>query len=638
MIMKDNIVQNIVHKLFLARSYVLEHELTGQELSFLLKEKSEGYCLKGDKLIFSSYEDRDHYVVRHYFSETDSDCADAEKTIIQTAFSIWEKSLRGDCSTAGLFLSLYEDKINVWQVLLASKRNQYEVTSLADQFIKHSRNIDINTLFNFFSVIYKKHNQYVGTFTLLGERLTNNPQKCYEIINKFHSDIKLETLHLYNIALFSLKKENYASAIDILLDDIEKNDVILSPQALWILGRFVEINNMEYRNDEIKLIIKNKIASPVTDISNAAIQATVNTIDKIPDFCQIIHKLLKDNHIKTITLLCQRIAMAKNLQYHADFPDWINTICINSGDDVELRGLVFHILSSLTEDETKHQLVISCLFVMIKNSSIVIKPQEIKSFLYNATKSSELINKIFTLALIDNIPEIAEFSRLLSTHLMVNDSSHLLSYSLPIINNFTERDFIFLVRRTLGFIVNEKHLMSSILSLLNVDNANKRTDNLVLSVISNEIAIDYPNYVIDVISECKNKIVNKKNHKFKIYDDILTHTEDYLNSLKKYPQRKEFEPPSAYVLSFQKERDKVMAKNQEISNEDSFLSKIATRIPLKAGIASFHYNDRFNTGYSEPSYLHPFSSSYSLPRRHVMDNVGYEIRTVMFKTAKKDTI
>ncbi|CAH3438005.1 hypothetical protein WHX54_03735 [Klebsiella michiganensis] len=636
--MKDNIVQNIAHKLFLARSYVLEHELTGQELSFLLKEKSEGYCLKGDKLIFSSYEDRDHYVVRHYFSETDSDCADAEKTIIQTAFSIWEKSLRGDCSTAGLFLSLYEDKINVWQVLLASKRNQYEVTSLADQFIKHSRNIDINTLFNFFSVIYKKHNQYVGTFTLLGERLTNNPQKCYEIINKFHSDIKLETLHLYNIALFSLKKENYASAIDILLDDIEKNDVILSPQALWILGRFVEINNMEYRNDEIKLIIKNKIASPVTDISNAAIQATVNTIDKIPDFCQIIHKLLKDNHIKTITLLCQRIAMAKNLQYHADFPDWINTICINSGDDVELRGLVFHILSSLTEDETKHQLVISCLFVMIKNSSIVIKPQEIKSFLYNATKSSELINKIFTLALIDNIPEIAEFSRLLSTHLMVNDSSHLLSYSLPIINNFTERDFIFLVRRTLGFIVNEKHLMSSILSLLNVDNANKRTDNLVLSVISNEIAIDYPNYVIDVISECKNKIVNKKNHKFKIYDDILTHTEDYLNSLKKYPQRKEFEPPSAYVLSFQKERDKVMAKNQEISNEDSFLSKIATRIPLKAGIASFHYNDRFNTGYSEPSYLHPFSSSYSLPRRHVMDNVGYEIRTVMFKTAKKDTI
>lgn len=636
--MKDTIVQNIAHELFLARSDVLEHELTEQELSFLLKEKSEGYCLKGDKLIFSSYEDSDHYVVRHYSSEIDSARADAEKTIMLTAFSIWEKSLHGDRSTAGLFLSLYEDKINVWQALLESERNQYEVTSLVDQFIKHSKNIDINTLFNFFSVIYNKHSQYIGIFTLLGERLASNPKKSHEIINKFHSNIKQGTLHLYNIALFSLKKEDYASAIDILLDDIEKNDVILSPQALWILGRFIETNNIEYRNDEIKLIIKDKIASPVTDISNAAIQATVNTIDKIPEFCHIIHKLLKDNNIKATALLCQRIATTKNLQSHADFPDWINTICINSGDDIELRGLIFHILSSLTEDETKHQLLISCLFVMIKNGSIVRKSQEIDNFLYNATKFSKLTNKIFTLTLIDDTPKIAEFSQLLSTYLMINGSNHLLSYSLPIINNFTERDFIFLVRRTLGFISNEKYLMSSILSLLDVDNANKRTGNLVLSVISNEIAMDYPNYVIDVIRECKNKIRNKKNNILKIYDGILAHTEDYLNSLKKFPRIKEFEPPSACVLSFQKERDKVMAKNQEIINEDSFVFKIATHIPLKAGIASFYYNGDFGTGYSEPSYLHPFSSSYSLPRRHVMDNVGYEIRTVMFKTAKRDTI
>lgn len=636
--MKENIVQNIAHKLFLAKSNGLEHELTEQEFSFLLKEKSEGYCLNGDKLIFSSYEDKDHYVVRHYFSEIDSESADAKKTIILTAFSIWENSLRGDHSTAGLFLSLYEDKINIWQELLASERNQYEVTSLADQFIKHSKNINIKSLFNFFSATYNKHNQYVGTFTLLGERLASAPKKCHEIISKFHSDIKHETLHLYNIALFSLKKENYASAIDILLDDIEKNDAILSPQSLWILGRFVEINNIEYRNDEIKSVIKDKIASPVTDISNAAIQATVNTADKIPEFFQIIHKLLKDNNIKATALLCQRIATTKNLQSHADFPDWINTICINSGDDIELRGLIFHILSSLTEDETKHQLLISCLFVMIKNGSVERRSQEIDNFLYNTTKFSELTNKIFTLTLIDDIPKIAEFSQLLSTYLMINGSNHLLNYSLPIINGFTERDFIFLVRRTLGFIVNEKHLMSSILSLLDVDNANKRTDSLVLSVISNEIAIDYPNYVIDVIKECKNKLLNKKNHKLKIYDDILIHTEDYLNSLNKLPRIKELEPPSTYVLSFQKERDKVMAKNQEVSNEDSFLYKIATRIPLKAGIASFHYNDHFNTGYSEPSYLHPFSSSYSLPRRHVMDNVGYEIRTVMFKTVKRDTI
>ncbi|MGM8233739.1 hypothetical protein ACS6F3_07340 [Enterobacter hormaechei subsp. hoffmannii] len=636
--MKDNLVQDIAYKLFLSNSDEMEYELTEQELSFLNVEKSEGYCLKDGKLIFSSYEDRDHYVAHHYFSEIDSDCIDAEKIILQTAFCIWGKTLRDDRSTAGIFLSLYEDKINIWHMLLASERNQYEVTSLSDQFVKHSKHLDINTLFNFFSTIHNKYNQYPGVFTLLGERLANNPQECYKIINKFHSDIKKETLHLYNIALFSLRKENYTSAIDILLADIEENDVILSPQALWILGRYVEVNNIEYRKNEIKLIIQEKIASPVTDISNAAIQAIVNTVDKIPEFCEVILNLLKDKNIKAIALLCQKIATAKKLQSHADFPDWINIICINSGDDIELRGLILHILSSLTEDETKHHLLINCLFVMIKNASIVRKSQELESFLYHATKSTELMNEIFTLALIDDTPEISEFSQLLSTYLMVNDSSNSLSYSLPIINNFTERDFIFLVRRTLGYITNEKHLMSSILSLLNIDNANKRTDKIVISVISNEIAIDYPNYVIDVIRECKNKIRNKRNRLLKIYDEILVRTEDYLNSLKIYPRVKEFEPPSAYVLSFQKERNKVMTKNQEAINEDSLVFKIATRIQLKAGIGSFYYNDNFGTGYSEPSYLYPFSSSYSLPRRYVMDNVGYELRLAMFKTAKKDTI
>lgn len=635
--MKNSIVQNIAHKLFLERTGSLEHELTEKEFTLLLEEELDGYYLKDNKLIFSSYENRDKYLVRYYCSTIDFSGTDVKEKILKVSFDIYTVGLMGDNSAAGLFLTQYEDEIDIWDMLTASTRNHYETTSLADQYLKHTKNIEMKVIFRFFSEIYNKFNGYIGTFSLFSDRLSEDTSKCHEIIKEFYLDIKQDVLFLYNIALFALPKDDYSSAIDILLNDIEKNDVILSPQALWILGRFVERNNIEYRSDEINLIIKDKIASPVTDISNAAIQAAVNTIDKIPEFCQIIYNLLKDNHIKAIALLCQRIATAKSLQSHADFPDWINIICIKSGDDVKLRGLIFHILSSLTEDETKHQLLIRCLFVMIKNSSTVRKSQEIDNFLYNATKSSELTNKIFTLALIDDILEIAEFSQFLSTYLMVNNSSHLLSYSLPIINDFTEREFIFLVRRTLGFIVNEKHLMSSILSLLNVDNANKRTDNLVLSIISNEIAIDYPNYVIDEIGECKNKIGNKKNHKLKIYDDILSQTEDYLNSLKKYPRRKEFEPPSAYVLSFQKERDKVMAKNQEAINEDSFVFNIATRIQLKAGIASFYYNGDFGTGYSEPSFLYPFSSSYSLPRRHIMDNIGYEIRTTMFKTAKRDT-
>ncbi|EGG9509965.1 hypothetical protein JJT52_004419, partial [Salmonella enterica] len=403
--MNDNIVQNIAHKLFLARSDMLEHELTEQELSFLLKEKSEGYCLKGNKLIFSSYEDRDHYVVRHYFSEIDSDRTDAEKTIILTAVSIWKKSLRGDRSTAGLFLSLYEDKINVWQALLTSECSQYEATFLADQFIKHSRNIDINSLFHFFSTIYNKYNKYVGTFILLGERLANSPQKCHEIINRFYSDIKQETLHLYNIALFSLKKENYTSAIDILLDDIEKNDSLLSPQSLWILGRIIEISSdTEYKADEIKKIIMNKISSAIQAISYSAIQAAVDTVEKIPEMRSIISALLKENNTEAIKTLAHKIYTSEQLTSHTDFPSWMPRICESAINNPELSALIFHIFSYLAKDESKHSLLTNCLFIIIKNNSVSQNHQAVEDFIYDIVKYPYLLNKLFTLTLIDENP------------------------------------------------------------------------------------------------------------------------------------------------------------------------------------------------------------------------------------------
>lgn len=634
--MNSSIIQKIAHELFIEKTDSLEYQLTNEECFILSKEKSCDYYINNNILFFSSYESRDKYIVKHYCQTINSSEVNTNENIIKIAIDIWHIGIRGEYSTAGLFLSQYEDKIDIWHALIQFSRKHYETTSLVDQYLKHTRDIEVKKVFKLFSEIHNKFNGQVGFFSLFSERLTGDTSKCYEIINEFYLNINSEHLPLYNMALFSLPKKDHPSVINILLSDIAKNNSTLSPQALWILGRFIEKNDIKNRKNSIKSILKNKISSSIINISSAAIQATINAAEKIPELYPIIYDLLNASNTKAITFLCHKIVTTKTLQSHPDFPYWINTICANSEEDIELRAQIYHILSLLSTDESKHQLLIHCLFTMIRNGSAVNNSKEIESFLHSAMRQNDLANKIYTLALTDNTPETAEFSRLLSNHLIINNSNHLLEYNTPIINDFTDNDFVFLVRRTLGFISNEQHLMSSLLSLLHVENAHKRTCNLVFSVIANELAMDYPNYVIDEIQNCKNKIKDKKI--LKTYDDIIAHTNNYLNSLKKYPRIKEFEPPSSHTLSFQKERDRVMAKNQEIANEDSFVFKIAATIKLKAGTASFYYNDHFNTGYSEPSYLCPFSSSYSLPRRYVMDNIGYEIRTMMFKTAKKDVI
>jgi len=636
--MKDSIVQNIAHKLFLARSDELEYELVEHEFSLLLKEKPDGYYLKDNRLIFSSYEDRNFYIAHHHFSEIDSDNIDAGNLIILTAFNIWKNSLRGDQSTAGLFLSLYEDKIDIWQALLESERNLYEVSSLADQFIKHIKEIDIQALFTFFSTVYKRDNQYIGIYSSLEQRLTNYPKKCHEIINKYHLDINPDTRHLYNIALFSLKKENYTTVIDILLCDIAINDSTLSSQSLWVLGKIVEKNHIKYREGEIIQIIKSSISSPISTISNAAVQAAVDTVDKSSEIRLVIRDLIDSNNQKVFESLSKKLYTERLLTSHTDFPFWMSRICEAAINNNNLHDLIFNILSFLSKDESKHELLTELIFIMIKNNSILEKSQTVETFLYNIVKYPNLINELFTLSLVGEKTESTIFSCLLATHLFVHRSEHILECSLDTINNFTEKDFIFLVRRILGFISNEEQLTSLTLSLLKVKNSEKRTYSLVKSVVVNEIAVDYPGHVISEIKHRKENIKGQRNKLKKLYNEMLTEIDSYITSLTAIPRIKELEPSSMLVRAFQKEKDKVMARKNDLWNEDSLVSQIASRINLKAGIGSFYYNDYNNSGYSEPSYLHTFSSSYSLPRRYVMDNVGYDIYLAQFRCAKKDAV
>ncbi|HED1310696.1 TPA: hypothetical protein R4S08_004409, partial [Kluyvera ascorbata] len=136
--MKNSIVQIIAHKLFLERTGSLEYELTEKEFTLLSEEESGDYYLKGNKLIFSSYESRDKYIVTYYCSTIDFNDPDVKEKILKLSFDIYSIGLRGGTSTAGLFLSQYEDKIDILDMLATSTRNHYETTSLTDQFLSHT--------------------------------------------------------------------------------------------------------------------------------------------------------------------------------------------------------------------------------------------------------------------------------------------------------------------------------------------------------------------------------------------------------------------------------------------------------------------------------------------------------------------
>lgn len=634
--MKEGIVQNIAYKLFLTNIDALEYELEEKELSLFLNVKSDDYYLNDNKLIFSSLDDRDKYVAYYYFSEISTNCGSKEDIISLTAFNIWEKTLRGESTVAGLFLCLYENDIDIWKLLLATERNAHDITSLADQYIKHTKNIDTQKLFFFFSAVYNKKNQYLGMYLSLEEKLSDNPQKCHEIINNIHTNIKPDTLQLYNIALSSLKKQYYKTTIDILLCDIQRNDSILSPQSLWILGRIVEKSKSRYRNSDIVKVIKNSILSPIPVIFNAAVQAAVDTVVQFSEICSVIRNLLESNNIKLMEVLSFKLYFTKQLVSHSDFPFWLSYLCKAAIENDSLCDSILHTLSYLAKDESKHELLIDCLFIILRNNSISEKNKKIENLVFSIAKHPNLLNRAFTLSLIDENLELTVFSRIVATYLVVHNNEHILEFCVKTITNFTKNEFIFLVRRLLGFISNETQLTSLTLSLLKVKKSKNIVYSLVKEVIINEIAMDYPNYVSEEIKKRKNHTQDQENKILKLYNEILFEVDNNQSSFTILPRIKELSPPSLLIHNFQKERDKVMSKSNNLHKEESFIFKIANQIILKAGVGSFYYDDINNKGYSEPSYLHNFSSSYSLPRRYVMDNIGYDIMIAQFRSAKKD--
>lgn len=89
--MKNSIVQNIAHKLFLERTGSLEHELTEKEFTLLSEVESDDYYLKDNKLTFSSYEDRDNYIVRYYCSTINFSDADVKEKILNISYDIYNR-------------------------------------------------------------------------------------------------------------------------------------------------------------------------------------------------------------------------------------------------------------------------------------------------------------------------------------------------------------------------------------------------------------------------------------------------------------------------------------------------------------------------------------------------------------------
>jgi hypothetical protein len=182
----------------------------------------------------------------------------------------------------------------------------------------------------------------------------------------------------------------------------------------------------------------------------------------------------------------------------------------------------------------------------------------------------------------------------------------------------------------LGFVTSEEHLLSLTMSLLKTRDAQQRTFGLVHSLLADELGIDYPSSTVEMLESAKTATIDAGL--LSLYSSAINAINDRINKLDELPRLVELRPPPGLQRQFSMAHAKQMEAASEDAKKHSILRQIATEIPIKAGLGSFNFREG---NFTEPTHFHSISTSFSLPRRHASDTVGYEIRGLMLRLAKR---
>lgn len=217
----------------------------------------------------------------------------------------------------------------------------------------------------------------------------------------------------------------------------------------------------------------------------------------------------------------------------------------------------------------------------------------------------------------------------LLSHLTLHEVEPL-DFDIAEIDKLDADGLVFLCRRLLGFVIDEKQLISLMLSLLRVYEAGLRTYRLFAEIAVAEVGYDYPTATLERLKSSRDgtNIDEERN----LLDSVIQDIERFVSELDGLPEASELWPPTRLVRNFARARDKAMRRDNRAAHEKSFMAQLAKQIPVKGGTGFFSYSD---DRYTAVAQMTTVSAGVTLPRREIFDPVGQALNRLNFQIAKR---
>jgi hypothetical protein len=569
---------------------------------------------------------------------------ESDDALFRAAYGLWRDEIGHSdfaCVRLLVLARTTSDTFSAATRLIQSGEHRvFDILSVMEAALPHLEGIAANDILVLVGAQYPKTKGDLAgglLFESIRKYLVNRPALAWELYEATKLEMADPNANLYCTALLALAASSQqAKAIDKLLEEGRSSDSKLASTAVWTVGRVL---NSYCPSETQQLLCESLLVESTQHPSEQVRQSAMRSVAHaaaapqstlIPE----VRLLSESSDQYALAVVADFLFMNfKRLKEHDQMPHLVRALTGLRAENPGAIGNYDWVLRSLLEDATHIGLVLDCLTDWFKKHGSQ-KPRDrelVELFDQTFAKVAnveDILGALITRWLLADEKQLAVACGELISFLWVRQFKHP-RFSEKILNTASADDLKFLARRMLGYVFSEEPLLSLTFSLLSTDDASQRTHGLVHALLCQEIGRDYVHATLEAMSErSKSASAAEKS----LLDSAHANLSAYVNAMENLPRLQELKPPLQLRRAIALRRSQEMRRSMDDANEKSVFHRLATQVPLKAGVGWFAVT---NGRVSETHRLESFSHQTSLPRRALLDPIGYAITGIGCRVAKR---
>jgi hypothetical protein len=603
-------------------------------------ELSNAAVIDGATLRFLSLDARNDFLAEYLFNKNQDQLQGSLHMWLVAGLDVWRKEIGNANSVSGRLLALVHESEDVFTIAAEAigteKMEVFDVLHVVEASLPYLSKIKPESIINLCKAQHEKTKNDLAAgmfFNKLEKLLVTLPETCRLIHLYLRTDISEATAALHPTVLLALASSSKREATTLAYEDARSEATTLRRAALWTLGLLLTSNHI---TNAILSAVSSTIISNMSDsdeqVRRTAIHAAVQAIIVTRKFDSTVLSLARSGNQDVLAAL-SHVLFSTDMKNKSSFKKWVSLLCkLNRSAVGAIRNFDF-ILMQLSTDEAQQQFVISCLTEWIESDakrspSDKEWPKLFSSTVSRIANNNKLLSLIITQWLLSDSWGLASAASGMLSYLWAHNFRSP-EFSTSVLDTLDDKSLLYLARRMLGFIHSEDHLLSLTISLLKTKNRQARLFGLVHALLVDEVGADYPGSTVRMLEHAKT---TAEPELISLYTSAIEKITHAMNEIETLPRIEELKPPPAFQREFAKANAKQMSSLMEEAQKESIFRQIATEIPIKAGKGWFSFR---NGEYTDTSNFQSLSHSVALPRRHVLDSVGYELSRLGMRLAKR---